>query len=78
MALVCVAVAPPVGIVLAYLARRETHPVTGTRSGRELAAVALWVNVGLTGLLLLMVLSVLAQLLGVVATTLPVLLGGQG
>ena len=73
IALVCAAVAPPVGVLLAWLALKETHPVTGSKGGRQLATVALWVNVGLTALALLFIGSVFAQLLGYLAFALPVI-----
>jgi len=73
IALVCVAVAPPVGVLLAWLALKETHPVTGPKGGRELATVALWVNVGVSTLILLILGSVFVQLLGYLAVFLPVI-----
>lgn len=78
IALVCVAVAPLVGVLLAWLALQETHPVTGSKGGRELATVALWVNIGLSALVLLIIGSVFAQLLGSLVVLLPVMMGSAG
>ncbi len=78
VALVCAAIAPPVGLLLAWLAVRETHPVTGTRSGRELATAALWLNAVLTGVIALAIGMFVLQLAGMALSMLPVLLGASG
>jgi hypothetical protein len=70
---VCIAVAPAVGVLLGWLALKETHPVTGTRGGRELATVALWVNVGITALFVVLLGGFLLQMAGSLAFMLPMI-----
>ncbi|MGJ7440703.1 hypothetical protein [Aquipuribacter sp. MA13-6] len=74
----CAAVFPPVGLLLAWLALKETHPVTGTRSGRELATAAFWLNAAFTGFIVLVVGSVVLQMVGMAFAMLPVILGASG
>lgn len=78
VALVLVAVSPPVGLVLAWFALKETHPVTGSKGGRELATVALWVNLALSALVLLILGSVFVQLIGSLAFALPMIATAGG